>query len=76
MRALETAETEMAPLLTSSRIVHALSSKLRPAARIQVSPGDAGRVYRDRLVQWDGSYTVTRISVRHYWVEDENKRVR
>ena len=51
----------------------ALKSKLPPATRYLVKPGDYVRVYRESSKKWEGPFKVKRVSSKLVSVTDGNK---
>jgi len=70
--ALRNARAEMESIVAEQRIRKALKSKLPPATKYLIKPGDQVRVYRELSKRWDGPFTVTKVSNKIISVTDGN----
>lgn len=70
--ALKKAKAEMESIVAEQRIKKALKSKLPPATKYLIKPGDQVRVYQEIPKRWDGPFTVTKISDKIVSVTDGN----
>ena len=61
LAALDTARNEMETIAAELRIQLALRSKLRPATKYLVEPGDLVLVYLEKTKRYEGSFTVTTV---------------
>ena len=68
--ALRTAKAEMEKIVAETRIKRALKSKLPPATKFLIKPGDEVRVYREISKKWEGPFTVTKTSPKLISVTD------
>ena len=73
MEALDTAKREMATITAENRIKQALRSKLPPATRYDIQPGDNVLVYREKEKEWMGPHRVARICKKEVFVDWEGK---
>lgn len=69
-QALKTARAEMEAIVAETRIQKALRSKLPPATKYLILPGDLVRVFRERSGRWEGPFTVTKVSKKIISVTD------
>ena len=72
-QALRAAKAEMETIIAESRIRRALHSKLPPATRYLIKPGDHVRVYRETSKRWEGPFTVTKTTPKIISVTDGTK---
>jgi len=61
MAAVSYARKEMATISAKLRIQHALRSRIPPATEYLIEPGDNVYVFREKLEQWTGPFTVKKI---------------
>ena len=60
----------MESIVAEQRIKKALKSKLPPATKHLLKPGDNVRVYREHTKRWDGPFTITKIGNKMVSVTD------
>ena len=72
-QALRLARQEMETIVAQTRIKTALRSKLPPATKYLIKPGDDVRVYRERSKRWNGPFKVTKVSDKIISVTDGEK---
>ena len=71
--ALRTAKAELEQIVAEKRISTALRSKLPPATKYLIKPGDQVRVYREQTRKWEGPFTVHRTTPKIISVTDGRK---
>lgn len=76
MRALKTARENMAQIAAGQRIQHALKSKIPPASRYVLKPGDLVRVYRGKYRRWIGPIEVVKLEGKSVFVSETKKVVK
>ena len=69
LAALDAARKEMETVTSELRVQQALRSKLPPASKYHVEPGDNVLVYRERTKRYEGPYTVKRVCEKEIYVE-------
>lgn len=69
MAALQTARREMSTIAAELRVRQALRSKLPPATRYDIKPGDDVLVYREKEKEWLGPHRVTKIFEKEVYVD-------
>lgn len=70
MRALECARREMEQLTVESLIIRALRSKITPASRYVINPGDLVTGYREEAKRCIGPVEVTKVDRKIVHVHD------
>lgn len=70
IQAIAQAGLEMETIVSEQRIERALRSKLPPAVRYKIDPGDEVLVYREEPRKWLGPYKVQRIDGKRVFVND------
>lgn len=73
LNAINIARREMADITATLRIQRALRSKLPPATKYNVAPGDNVYAYNEKLKRWNGPYQVTRTFEKSIWVQRPDK---
>lgn len=73
MNAMTIARKEMANITARLRIQKALKSKLPPATKYLINPGDQVYVYSEKSKHWNGPFPVTRTFEKSVWVKRPDK---
>lgn len=73
MKALSTARDEMSQIVEDQRVLRALRSKITPASRYVIKPGDLVRVVREKERRWLGPVEVVKIEGKSVHVKDTLK---
>lgn len=76
MKALRTAREEMAQIAAEQRILRVLKSKVPPASRCSLNPGELLRVYHEKERRWLGPVHIVKIEGKSVFVSDTKKVVK